>query len=147
MRRLTKNIVAETEFQWANVGAVITDEGIVMIDCPVRPTDSRKWQKEIRSLSPLGIRYLISTDYHGDHSTGSAYIEGVTYIAPQLAYEEMARIKEKRTLSKAQDRSRDTYVKTLQEQGFMEEAEEIAEAVVPLPKFALRIPSFSIFLP
>lgn len=128
MRRLTKNIVAETGFQWANVGAAITGDGIILIDCPVRPTDSRQWQKELRSLSPLGLRYLISTDFHGDHSTGAAFIEDVTYIAPQLVYEEIAKIQERQTFSK------DIFIETLRDQGFSGEAEEIARAVVPLPK-------------
>ncbi len=128
MQRLTKNIVAETGFQWANVGAAITEDGVVLIDCPVRPSDSRKWQKELRALSPRGPRYLISTDYHGDHSTGSAFIEGVIYIAPQRAYEEISKIQEKHVFAK------DTYIETLREQGFHEEAEEIRKAIVPLPK-------------
>jgi cyclase len=128
MQRLTKNIVAETGFQWANVGAAVTEDGVVLIDCPVRPSDSRKWQKELRTLSPLGPRYLISTDYHGDHSTGSAFIEGVTYIAPQRVYEEISKIQEKHVFAK------DTYIETLREQGFNEEAEEIRKAIVPLPK-------------
>jgi hypothetical protein len=45
----------------------------VLIDSPVRPPESRHWQNEIRRLSPLGIRYLISTDFHGDHVTGAAF--------------------------------------------------------------------------
>jgi len=129
MGNLTKRIVAETGFQWANVGAAITDDGVILIDCPVRPTDSRKLQKELRSLSPLGIRYLISTDYHGDHSIGAAFVEGVTYIAPELVYQQIAKINEKRASSRA-----GIFVETLREQGFKEEAEEIAKAVIPLPK-------------
>jgi cyclase len=133
MQRLTNRIVVETGFQWANVGAAITDDGILLIDCPVRPTDSRKWQEELRALSPLGIRYLISTDYHGDHSIGSAFIEGVTYIAPQLVYEQIAKINEKIIPSRAK-----TFVEPLKEQGFKEEAEEIAKAVLPLPKICFE---------
>lgn len=133
MQRLTERIVVETGFQWANVGAAITDDGIILIDCPVRPTDSRKWQNELRSLSPLGIRYLISTDYHGDHSIGSAFVEGVTYIAPQLVYEQIFKINKKLIPSRAK-----TFVEPLKEQGFPEEAEEIAKAVLPLPKICFE---------
>jgi cyclase len=132
MQRLGNHIVVETGFQWANVGAAVTQEGVILIDCPVRPTDSRQWQKELRSLSPSGLRYLISTDFHGDHSTGAAFIEGVTYIAPQRVYEEIARIQERQTFSK------DIFIETLRDQGFKEEAEEIAKAVVPLPKICFE---------
>jgi len=128
MRKLTSHIVAETGFQWANVGAAVTEDGIILIDCPVRPTDSRKWQKELRSLSSLGLHYLITTDYHGDHSTGAAFVEGVTTIAPQRVYEEIAKIQDKHASTK------DIFVETLRDQGFKEEAEEIVNAVIPLPK-------------
>lgn len=127
MRKLTKNIVAETGFQWANVGAAVTEGGVIMIDCPVRPTESRKWQEELRTLSPLGLRYLISTDYHGDHSTGAAFVKGVTYIAPQRVYEEMGKIQGKHTFS------RNALIETLRDQGLKEEAEEVAKAAVRLP--------------
>ena len=75
MRRLSDHLVAETEYLWANVGAGVTEAGVVLIDCPVRPSDSRSWQEKLRALSPKGIRYRISTDYHGDHTIGAAFIE------------------------------------------------------------------------
>jgi cyclase len=128
MRTRTNNLVIETGFQWANVGAATTQDGIIMIDCPVRPTESRKWQQELRSLSPLGIRYLISTDFHGDHSTGAAFVKDVTYIAAQLIYNEIGKLREKHTFSKS------IFIETLRDQGFSQEADEIDKAVVPLPK-------------
>ena len=92
MRRLSEHLVAETEYLWANVGAGVTEAGVVLIDCPVRPSDSRGWQGQLRALSPKGIRYRISTDYHGDHTIGSAFIEdtGVISIAPQRVFEALA---------------------------------------------------------
>ncbi len=128
MRQLTEHLFVETGFDWANVGAAVSGEGVVLIDCPVRPSDSRRWQKELQSLSPLGIRYLISTDYHGDHITGTAFIEGVTLIAPQLAYEEIARVKGKHPFSKQ------IFIETLRDLGHEEDAAEIEGAVVPPPQ-------------
>ena len=129
MRRLSEHLVAETEYLWANVGAGVTEAGVVLIDCPVRPSDSRGWQKELRDLSPRGIRYRISTDYHGDHTIGSAFIEdaGVISIAPQRVFEALA----------AKDNplaGREAFINTLNDIGATEEANEIAEAVLPLPQ-------------
>ncbi len=92
MRRLSDRLVAETEYLWANVGAGITGEGVVLIDCPVRPSDSRRWRDELASLSPKGVRWRISTDYHGDHVIGAAFLEdeGIVSIAPARAFEELA---------------------------------------------------------
>ena len=91
MLQLSEHLFAETDYSWANVGAAVTDAGVVLIDCPVRPSDSRSWQKDLRTLSPLGLRYLIATDFHGDHTAGVAFVEDVIFIAPQLVYEEVSR--------------------------------------------------------
>ncbi len=130
MRQLTEHVFAETGFAWANVGAAVTERGIVLIDCPVRPSDSRLWQKELRSLSPLGVRYLISTDYHGDHVTGSAFIKEGTLIAPERVYEEMTQAKH--------PFFKEIFMETLRDQGLQEEAEEIDRAAVPLPELCFE---------
>jgi hypothetical protein len=74
MRRLTEHLHTETDYHWANVGAAVTEAGIVLIDCPVRPSQSRHWQQALRPLS-AGIRYLIGADYHVDHATGITFVE------------------------------------------------------------------------
>lgn len=131
MKRLSEHLYAETDYDWANVGAAVTENGVVLLDCPVRPSDSRKWQEEVSSLSPQGIRYLIATDYHGDHTTGSSFIEGdVALIAPQYVFEE---------ISKGDNAfSKEIFVNTLRDLGFTEEADEITNAAVPLPQFCFE---------
>ncbi len=131
MDRLSEHLYAETAYDWANVGAAVTESGVVLLDSPVRPSDSRKWQEEVSSLSPLGVRYLIATDYHGDHTTGSSFIEGdVARIAPQYVYDE---------ISKGDNAfSKEIFVKTLRDLGFTDEADEIENAAVPLPQFCFE---------
>ena len=111
MDRLSEHLYAETAYDWANVGAAVTESGVVLFDSPVRPSDSRKWQEEVSRLSPLGVRYLIATDYHGDHTTGSSFIKGdVARIAPQYVYDE---------ISKGDNAfSKEIFVKTLRDLGF-----------------------------
>ncbi|MEE9240720.1 MAG: MBL fold metallo-hydrolase, partial [bacterium] len=139
MHKLTDHLYAETKYDWANVGAAVTERGVVLIDCPVRPTDSRHWQKEVRPLSPLGIRYLIATDYHGDHTTGSSFVEGdVTFIAPQYVYEEVSR--------GDNAFSKEIFTKTLRDQGLTDEAEEIENTPVPLPQVCFE-DSLTLHLP
>ena len=128
MIRLSDHLLVETEFLWANVGAAITEQGIVLLDCPVRPTDSHKWQKEVGSQSPHGIQFLISTDYHGDHVTGAAFVENTTFIAPQLVYDHILRTQGRDSFSKR------IFTETLRDQGHLDEAATIEAAVVPLPQ-------------
>jgi cyclase len=128
MIRLSEHLIVETDFLWANVGAAITEAGILLLDCPVRPTDSRKWQAEVAPLSPRGIQFLISTDYHGDHVTGAAFVENATFIAPQLVYDQILRTKGRDSFSKK------IFTETLRDQGHSDEAATIEAAVVPLPQ-------------
>ena len=129
MQQLGKNIYVETGYDWANVGAVITEAGGVLIDSPVRPSDSKHWQDVVRVLHPKGARFLITTDYHGDHVTGSSFIEGinetVNFLAPQYAYDE---------ITKGDNAfSKEIFVNTLRDLGHVEEADTITNAPVPLP--------------
>lgn len=130
MKQLSEHLFAETGYSWANVAAAATDAGVVLIDCPVRPTDSRNWQSETRSLSPMGIRYLISTDFHGDHTTGAAFVKDVLFIAPQLVYKEVSR--------GSNAFSKEIFVETLKDEGYPEEAAEITAAAVPLPQICFE---------
>jgi glyoxylase-like metal-dependent hydrolase (beta-lactamase superfamily II) len=129
MRRLSDHLYTETDYHWANVGAAVTDLGIVLIDCPVRPSQSKHWQEALRPLSPKGIRYLIGTDYHVDHTTGISFIEGdFTFIAPQRVYQELEKIRGNARVT------RKTFIDTLVDMGHPDEAEQVAEANVPAPQ-------------
>ncbi len=130
MLQLSEHLFAETDYSWANVGAAVTDAGVVLIDCPVRPSDSRSWQKDLRTLSPLELRYLIATDFHGDHTAGVAFVEDVIFIAPQLVYEEVSR--------DSNAFLKEIFVETLRDQGHTEEAAEITDAPVPLPQICFE---------
>lgn len=69
--QLTENVFVETGFRGANVSYIITEEGIVMIDSPYKPTDAVKWRSEIESKG--SVSYLINTESHADHYTGNSF--------------------------------------------------------------------------
>lgn len=128
MHRLGERVYAETGFYWANVGAAVTDRGVILIDCPVRPSDSRRWQRELGALSPQGIRYLVLTDYHGDHTTGAAFVGEVVSITSRYAYDMLTKTKENHRFAKQ------NFINALEELGHADEAAEIANTPVPLPQ-------------
>jgi cyclase len=74
MEKITDHVFAETGFRGCNVGFVVTDEGVVMIDTPQIPRDAVKWRQEISKHGP--VRYVINTEPHGDHYTGNYFFEG-----------------------------------------------------------------------
>ncbi|MFC1798305.1 MBL fold metallo-hydrolase [Thermodesulfobacteriota bacterium] len=140
MIRLSEHLLVETNFMWANVGAAVTESGILLLDCPVRPTDSQKWQQEVGSLSPLGVKFLISTDFHGDHVTGASFVDNVTFIAPRMVYDHILRTGGRDAFSKQ------IFTDTLRDQGHLDEAELIEKAVVPLPQICFD-DSLYLYLP
>ena len=74
MQQITKNVYAETGFRGSNNGFVVTSEGIVMIDTPQTPSEAVKWRDEIKKHGT--VRYVINTEPHGDHFSGSYFFDG-----------------------------------------------------------------------
>jgi len=71
--QLTTNVYIETGFGGANVGYVTTEDGLVMIDSPPKPTDAVTWQREVKSKGT--VRYLINTECHDDHYAGNFFFD------------------------------------------------------------------------
>jgi len=82
----TANVYVETGFRGANVGFVTTEQGVVMIDSPQRPTNALAWRKEIADRGP--VRYLINTESHSDHFTGNFFF-ATTVVAHEKTRQAM----------------------------------------------------------
>ena len=54
----------------SNVGIILTQEGVVLIDTGQTPIVSRAVQNAVKKLTPLPVRYIIHTETHGDHWAG-----------------------------------------------------------------------------
>jgi len=79
MQQLTRNVFVETGIRGCNHGFVTTNDGIVMIDSPHKPSDALKLKTEIARRGG-NLRYIINTEPHGDHWTGNAFFD-VTVVA------------------------------------------------------------------
>jgi len=97
MKQLTKNICVETGWSGANVGYVITTEGLVMIDTPHKPSDAIKWKEEVENKGK--VRYLINTESHQDHTTCDFFFN-TTVIAHEKAREKILNADVKRILER-----------------------------------------------
>ena len=64
------------EGQCGNVGLLIGDDGVLMIDDQFAPL-SEKLTAAIRALSNKPIRMLVNTHVHGDHTGGNANFGGM----------------------------------------------------------------------
>jgi cyclase len=89
MRELAPNVFVETEFHGANVGAITTGEGVILIDTPMLPDDAAAWLEEIRKRTGERILYIINTDHHRGHIIGNQYFPMATVIAHEFAWKNM----------------------------------------------------------
>jgi cyclase len=89
MRELAPSILVETGFHGANVGAILTGEGVILIDTPMLPDDADTWLKEIRKRTNEPILYILNTDHHRGHIIGNQYFPMATVIAHEFAWKNM----------------------------------------------------------
>jgi glyoxylase-like metal-dependent hydrolase (beta-lactamase superfamily II) len=70
------------EGQGGNITLAVGTDGIIMVDGQFAPL-SDKIKAAIKAISPLPIKYLINTHYHGDHTGGNENFarDGVTVVA------------------------------------------------------------------
>jgi cyclase len=58
------------EGQGGNITVAVGGDGIIMVDGQFAPI-SDKIKAAIKAISPLPIKYLVNTHYHGDHTGGN----------------------------------------------------------------------------
>ncbi len=68
--------------QGGNITVAIGDDGIIMVDGQFAPLHD-KIAAAIKALSPLPIKYLVNTHFHGDHTGGNEGFkkDGVVIVA------------------------------------------------------------------
>jgi len=89
IQEIAPNVFVETELHGANVGFVITGEGVVLIDTPMLPYDARCWQEEIKKRTDQEIIYIINTDHHRGHILGNQHFPTATVVAHEFAWKNM----------------------------------------------------------
>ena len=57
MQKIGKDIYVESSFPGVTVGAIVTPEGVVLIDAPTHPADAQLWRMRIRELTDKPVRY------------------------------------------------------------------------------------------
>jgi glyoxylase-like metal-dependent hydrolase (beta-lactamase superfamily II) len=70
------------EGQGGNITVAVGTDGIIMVDTQFAPL-SEKIKAAIKAISPLPIKYVINTHFHGDHTGGNENFQkdGATVVA------------------------------------------------------------------
>jgi cyclase len=74
MKEVALGIFVETAHLGSNNAIIATDEGVILVDAPHKPTDAVNWRRTAESMGE--VKYLIHTDHHIDHSMGNAFLPG-----------------------------------------------------------------------
>jgi cyclase len=95
--RVTENVYIFTSEQYAQVtaGAIVTNEGTIVIDTLPFPRETREMIDFLRSESKRGIRYVVNTHHHADHVYGNYLFEEADIIASEKCREVMRKSGEK----------------------------------------------------
>ncbi len=95
--RVTENIYVFQSEAYAQVtaGAIMTDEGTVVIDTLPYPRETREMIDFLRRESKRGIRYVINTHYHSDHVYGNFLFKEADIISSERCREMLRKSGEK----------------------------------------------------
>jgi glyoxylase-like metal-dependent hydrolase (beta-lactamase superfamily II) len=76
-------VFAGTGYASNNMGFVVTDEGVVVIDTGMTPELGQKFLDDIREHTDQPVRYVIFTHYHYDHTDGASVFQaaGAEFVA------------------------------------------------------------------
>jgi cyclase len=66
--------LVETGHRGSNNVIIETDDGLVLVDAPHRPSDAVRWSELVQASGD--VRYLIHTDHHIDHVLGNRWLPG-----------------------------------------------------------------------
>jgi cyclase len=75
MQEIASGVYVKTAYPPITVGAVLTDEGWVVIDTPPMPRDAQAWVETLQDVSDLPVLYVINTDAHRDRILGNGWFD------------------------------------------------------------------------
>jgi len=90
MQELAQGVFLETALRGANVGFVVTDEGVIGIDTPVLPEQAKHWRRGMSRVSgDKPVIYMINTDHHRGHIMGNQFFLPAPVVAHERAWRDM----------------------------------------------------------
>jgi len=83
LQQVAPDLYFNYDYGGSNSAVLITDEGVLVVDTRMHPDDAAELLIEIRKLTTASIRYVINSQFHGDHYMGNVVFkgEGATFIA------------------------------------------------------------------
>lgn len=84
-------IYSSSRYHNVNSSAFLTGEGVLIIDTMLFPDDMKRVRRLVKLREPKGIKDIINTHYHLDHTCGNAIFNDAKIIALDLCRDMMKR--------------------------------------------------------
>jgi len=92
VEEIAKNVFVKLDYNGANVGCVLTDEGAIVIDTPMIPEEAKDWAETVSRLTDK-VLYVFNTDHHRVHIMGNQFFDA-PILSHEAAWKEMANYKD-----------------------------------------------------
>ncbi|MCD4685270.1 MAG: MBL fold metallo-hydrolase [Anaerolineae bacterium] len=81
MLELAPGVFVEMGFQRVTVGAILTDDGFVLIDTPPYPEDARRCRTTLAGIADKPVVAIVNTDGHRDRILGNGWFDSRVIVA------------------------------------------------------------------
>jgi cyclase len=71
VKKLADGVYVYSKEYESNVGIILTQDGVVLIDAGQNPSESVVVMDLVKKLTPQPVRYVIQTEPHSDHTSGT----------------------------------------------------------------------------
>lgn len=92
VQEIADGVFIELGYEGANVGCILTDEGAIVIDTPMIPSEAKDWAATIANLTDR-VLYVFNTDHHRAHILGNQFFDA-PILAHEAAWKEMNNYKD-----------------------------------------------------
>jgi len=92
VQEIAKNVFVKLDYEGANVGCILTNEGAIVIDTPMIPAEAKDWAATVSKLTDK-VLYVFNTDHHRTHIMGNQFFDA-TIMSHEAAWKEMANYKD-----------------------------------------------------
>ena len=88
-------LFSSSRYHNINSSAVLIKDGILIIDTMLFPKDMKKVERLIKLRKPEGVKYVINTHYHLDHTCGNSIFKDKDIISHYLCRDNMKKYGQK----------------------------------------------------
>jgi cyclase len=89
MQEVAPNIYVLNGFRGGNVGVIMTQEGLLVIDPPMLSWELTTFWREMRRVADKKVAFVVNTDSHKEKCAGNRFFKEATIIAHDWTWKDM----------------------------------------------------------